>query len=454
MQGDLHVAVAFSLAGGRERAERMATVIAQAAAPVGADPSRYGGYAAVTTHSFIIFDARIAARVQSWAGGQATSGQWQTRAFGLDHNTVPGSWLFFEGELKDDAEALRPFLMRVWEVISVTSPRVLKPETNAGTSIPYEAQLALESKGGNVVYVVNLLAEAGKPVAPPKTPLLELEGQRTPTNRGQRALTPPNVFEGVVLSCGCGKGFPSGLDERLGAKITRSVPAAAGAEEASMLFLTGASGEVMGVSALDGGSHYIPGKVDISVLLPDGAAAPTEDCRLKAIVDATVASCKIGQGRGSRTVGCGPLTGVELESTEYTITKLEGSRALHVHPELPVGTHRVQLINYYKALPVSAEELAREPTLTPVLRQPLSPPEQRVALFPGSVDTGFMCHVGGDSVFLEGAYGRDKSNSKWPLITHWCDRICMSTPGSGALRGGASLRSRLAGPGMVTWDVT
>tara|TARA_B100000795_G_C22792848_1_gene437799 strand:+ start:236 stop:1093 length:858 start_codon:yes stop_codon:yes gene_type:complete len=250
LQGDLHVAVAFSLAGGRERAERMATLIAQAAAPVGADPSRYGGYAAVTTHSFIIFDARIAARVQSWAGGQATSGQWQTRAFGLDHNTVPGSWLFFEGELKDDAEALRPFLMRAWEVISVISPRVLKPETNAGTSIAYEAQLALESKGGNVVYVVNLLAEAGKPVAPPKTPLLELEGQRTPTNRGQRALTPPNVFEGVVLSCGCGKGFPSGLDERLSAKITRTVAAAAGAEEASMLFLPGASGEVMGVSAL------------------------------------------------------------------------------------------------------------------------------------------------------------------------------------------------------------
>ena len=278
------------------------------------------------------------------------------------------------------------------------------------------------------MYVVNLVAEAGKPVAAPITPLLELEGQRTPISRGRRAPTPPNVFEGVVLSCGCGKGFPIGLDERLGAKITRSVAAPESAQEASLLFLTGASGEVMGISALDGGSHYVPGKVEISVLLSVGVAAPTEDCRLRAIIDASVASCTIGRGRGSHTVGCGPLVGVELESTEYTVTRVEGSNALHVRPELPAGTHRAQLVNYYSADPVSAEDLAREPTLTPVVRQPETPPEQRVALFPGSADTGLMCHVGGDSVFLEGAYGRDKSTANWPLITHWCDRTCMSTP--------------------------
>ena len=93
-EGALHILVQFNdeiadeedeLArrGRMRRAKSMAHAVAHAPPPsefdyaeAPFDKQKYGGYVGLNMHAYIIFDARIATRVQTWLGGMSTSGQY------------------------------------------------------------------------------------------------------------------------------------------------------------------------------------------------------------------------------------------------------------------------------------------------------------------------------------------------------------------------------------------
>lgn len=369
----LHLVVAFrsrSLNAGtaedeaqRTRAERMARAIASAPPPDG-ESSEYGGYEAMNAHAFIIFDARIAQRIQTWLGGSSTSGQIRPQAFNdLEHKLLL-QYAFFEVEMPDKLDALLPFLRRLFLRLVHEHANKLRFEgTNTEARLSCVDGLFLSSAGQHTVELVDA--------------------------EGNPRVLEPHWIPHMTFDIGCGKGYPA--DASLELKISDSSGSGAGA---TATLLTDARGVGIGISGFAGGADYIPSSTRVSVkTLPDRSGTA---CLLKAAID-QVKTCQV---KGKDRV-CGPLTGIDFtRSKSYLVNATLGQSLLRVVPELPEGRHPIQLLTSYVPRPTSAEALVKAPSFAP--EAAITEGGKRLGFFPGNL----FAFLIGDSAFLQEERGR------------------------------------------------
>ena len=140
----LYVTFKFHTAFGRGKGLAKALV----AQPLGGGGSRFI-YRLFNMHGFVAFDARIFVRVQSEIhGGSATAGMLRFQAFRHLEHYLPLSMIFFDAEIGDDLDELRPMFDNLFLRRSHT-PDVARPAAGATSAELNFVDGYVESSGLN-----------------------------------------------------------------------------------------------------------------------------------------------------------------------------------------------------------------------------------------------------------------------------------------------------------------